>query len=354
MDELRVDSHKLIYHVDRINRWQKGELIAPIYMEVAPSGACNHRCIFCGLDYMGYKPRFLDTKVLLGVVKSAAKCGVKSIMYAGEGEPLLHKDMARIINFTKKSGIDVAVTTNGVFLNDRIIKMCLKNLSWIRVSFNAGTAATYKRIHRGLKGDFEKTLSNLNRAVIYKRKFRLNCTIGVQMLLIPENKEEVVKLAKLIKKTGVDYLIIKPFSKHPMSRSNIDKDFDYAKFLYLEDRLKRISTEDFKIIFRSQTMKKLKKDRSYKHCLGLPFWAYIDAGGDVSACSAYLGEKRFVYGNIYKDKFCDIIKGKRRRGILNMAATRLDSRNCREICRLDDVNRYLWELKRPLAHVNFI
>lgn len=354
MDDPRIDSHKLMYHVDRVSQWQKGDLISPIYMEIAPCGGCNHRCIFCALDYMGYKPKFLDTKVLKRTLKEAAGCGVKSVMYAGEGEPLMHKDIAEIVNFTKGVGIDVAITTNGVFLTDEVIKKCLKNISWIRVSFNAGSAKTYEKIHRCRKGDFEKTLSNLENAVRFKRKSKLSCTIGAQLLLIPENKKEVIKLANLLKKIGLDYLTIKPFSKHPMSHSDIDKDFDYARFIYLEKRLEKVATKDFRTIFRSHTMKKLKEERSYKHCLGLPFWAYIDAGGDVCACSAYLGKKSFVYGNIYDDSFSRIINSKRRREILHMAATRLNTEKCREVCRLDEINRYLWELRHPLAHVNFI
>ena len=53
------------------------------------------------------------------------------------------------------------------------------------------------------------------------------------------------------------------------------------------------------------------------------------------ACSAYLGNKKFMYGNIYKSKFSDIMNGTRRKQILNMAATRLDTGKCREVCRLD-------------------
>jgi radical SAM protein with 4Fe4S-binding SPASM domain len=354
MDELRIDSHKLIYHVDRVSEWLRNRVISPIYMEIAPAGGCNHRCIFCALDYIGYRPLFLKIESLKKSLRDAARCGIKSIMYAGEGEPLLHKDIVDIVNFTKKLGIDVAITTNGVFLTDEIIRKCLKNISWIRVSFNAGSARTYEKIHRCKKGDFEKALSNLKRAVEYKKKHGLDCTIGVQMLLIPENRKETLRLAKRLRKVGVDYLIIKPFSKHPMSYCNIDKNFDYSKFLSLEKRLEKIATKDFGIIFRSHTMKKLKEGRFYKHCLGLPFWAYIDAGGDVYACSAYLGDRSFVYGNIYKEKFSDILNGRRRKEILDMAATRLDTKRCRQICRLDEINRYLWELKNPGPHVNFI
>lgn len=354
MDQYRIDSHKLIYHVDRVNDWNNDKIISPIYVEIAPSGGCNHRCIFCALDYMGYKPKFLDTDVLKTTITDAGKFGVKSIMFAGEGEPLLHKDIKEIINHTKSSGIDVSITTNGVFLTEEVVENCLKNLSWVRISLNAGSSKNYEKVHRCRKGDFERVISNLEKAARFKKAHNIGCTIGAQMLLIPENTHEVIKLAKILKKIKLDYFTVKPFSKHPMSYCDIDKDFDYTKLLPIEKKLQEIADKDFKVIFRSHTMRKLKEDRGYKHCLGLAFWAYIDAEGNAYACSAYLGDKRFLYGNIFKTKFPVIMKSKRRREILAMAAKKLDTEHCREVCRLDEINRYLWELKNPSPHVNFI
>src|SRR3989339_1566175 len=111
MDKYRIDSHKLMYHVSRINDWLEGKIIYPIYVEISPSGACNHRCTYCALDFMEYKPRFLKTELLKKRLFEMGQLGIKSIMYAGEGEPLLHKDIADIINHTRKAGIDLAITT---------------------------------------------------------------------------------------------------------------------------------------------------------------------------------------------------------------------------------------------------
>ena len=154
MDKYRIDSHKLIYHVSRVNNWLKGENIYPIYAEISPSGTCNHRCTYCALDFMEYQPRFLNKEMLKDRLSEMALLGLKSIMYAGEGEPLLHKDIVEIINHTKKVGIDVAITTNGVLLKEELIESALEDITWIKVSINGGTRETYAKIHRTNTNNF--------------------------------------------------------------------------------------------------------------------------------------------------------------------------------------------------------
>jgi GTP 3',8-cyclase len=354
IDDLRVDSHKLIFHVERVAAWQAGKPVCPIYMEIAPSGGCNHRCIFCALDYLKYKPVFLDAAVLIRRVQEAGRLGVKSIMYAGEGEPLLHPQIADIIQATKKAGIDVSVTTNGSLLEKSLSEKILKYLSWIRISFNAGTASTYAAVHRCGLEYFDKVLANLKEAVRVKRKQKLKTTLGLQCLLIPQNTKEILLLAEKIKKIGFDYLAIKPYSQHPLSGSHIDKRFKYIQHLDLGDALRKMESRSFKIIFRDQTMQRLSVAKEYRACLGLPFWAYISARGHVYACSSFLGKKEFYCGDIYRENFKDIIFGPRRLAILKRAATCMDIRRCRLACRLDKINSYLWELKHPGEHVNFI
>lgn len=353
-DPHRIDSHKLIYHPQRVADWQRGVGIMPIYLEIAPSGSCNHRCIFCAVDYMDYRREFLRIAALKKAVRQGSRLGVKSIMYAGEGEPLLHEDIARIVRFTKAQGIDVSITTNGVFLKKDLAEKILPFLSWLRVSFNAGSASTYAKVHRARPEDFDQVLVNLRNAVLIKKRKKLPVTIGVQLLLIPQNIREVVGLAHALKKIGVDYLAIKPYSQHPLSGARMDPRFRYADTLALGKKLEALSDKKFQVIFRSGTMERLKIGKDYAHCYGLPFWAYITATGDVYACSAFLSRREYVYGNIYKKDLGAILKSVRRRKIIRRAATELDVRRCREVCRLDKINEYLWELKHPGPHVNFI
>ncbi len=353
-DELRVDSHKLMYHVERVSDWLKGKDVFPIYMDVSPTSLCNHHCIFCGLDYAHDDKVFLSKDVLKGMVKGASRCGVKSIMYAGEGEPLLHKDISDVIAYTKKNGIDVAVTTNGVVMDMKFLKENLKHLTWIRISIDAGSARTYARIHRCREDDFRKVMKNIEDAVRLKKRNSYGTTIGTQFILLKENMKEAGLLAKRLKDIGADYIIIKPYSKHPLSINDAGTDIDYTKMIHIQKDVERHSAEDFKVIFRRNTMEKRLKEKPYKRCYGAPFWVYISAKGDIYSCSSFLGIERFSFGNLNRESFSSIMAGKRRKDIIRYIYNKMEARKCREFCRLDEINLYLWQLKHPHPHVNFI
>lgn len=354
MDEYRIDSHKLMYHVGRVNDWLAGADIYPIYAEVSPVGYCNHRCTYCALDYMEYQPRYLSSDILKTRLSEMGRLGLKSIMYAGEGEPLLHKDITGIINHTKASGIDVAITSNGVLFNKKVVTESLAAITWIKISINAGTKETYSKIHRTKEDDFPTVIENIREAVRFRKENKLSSTIGMQMILLPENAHEAVLLANTAKEIGADYLVIKSYSQHLKSLTQQYKDFKYSDYYHLGEELKKINTSRFNVVFRMNAMKKLETGKSYKKCLALPFWSYIDAGGGVWGCSAYLGDDRFLLGNINDSTFEAIWNGEKRKQVMEFVASSLDIKGCRENCRMDEINRYLWELRHPSLHVNFI
>ncbi|MFH1798602.1 MAG: radical SAM protein [Candidatus Omnitrophota bacterium] len=355
MDRYKIDSHKLMYHVSRVHKWNNGDVTYPIYMELSPAGSCNHRCTYCGLDFMGYKPRQLDTVLLKERLLELGELGIKSIMYAGEGEPFLHKDMPEIIRYTRESGIDAAVTTNAVFFENKIAEDVVRDSKWIKVSINGATRQTYSRIHSCGQEDFNKVIKNMSYAAEIREKNNYSCALGMQLLLLPENQHEAADLAELAAEIGMDYLVIKPYSQHPQSKTTIYESIKYNDYAYLEDELAHFNTDKFSVIFRTRTMKKWdQKTHDYKACLALPFWSYIDASGNVWGCSMYLGNKNFLYGNIYEETFKEIWEGEKRRKSLHWVEKELDVAQCRVNCRMDEINRYLWTLKNPLEHVNFI
>lgn len=352
MKDIRIDSHKLIYHPCELARWLNGENIYPIEIEISPSGSCNHRCTFCAVDYLEYKPILLNTNLILKSIKHMKQQGLKSVICSGEGEPLLNKETPSMVNQMKNMGLDIAMSTNGVLLSKEVSKECLSSFTWIRFSVAAIHEELYQKIHRGKTGDLKKVLENISYAVDFKQKNRLTTTLGIQCLLIPENQYQILEMAKELKQIGVDYFTIKPYSQHKQSKNQLT--FDYNNLLEMEQELKEIESDTFKLYFRTNAMKKINTEKEYDTCYGLPFMVHIDSKGNIWPCINFIGKEEFCYGNLYEETFDSIWNGERRRRIIDIYQKMNINQVCREACRLDEINKYLYELKNPGEHVNFI
>jgi radical SAM protein with 4Fe4S-binding SPASM domain len=333
--------------------WLDGKRVYPLTVEISPSGACNHRCRFCAFDYLGYQPALLEEELMVKNLALMAQKGVKAIVLAGEGEPLLNKATPGIIRHIKELGMDAGMSSNGVLFAEKISEECLPYLTWVRFSINAGTPKTHHLIHQGRPDDFVIILKNLTKAVQLKRDHQWTVTLGVQMLLLPENMGEAVELGKLLKEIGLDYFTVKPYSQHPKSINKAGASMDYQHALELEQQLNHLRGDDFQVYFRSGSMQRLHKERRYSHCMGLPFWAYIDSQGNVWACISYIGDPLFCYGNLHQATFSEIWEGECYARLMQHIQT-MDITDCRELCRLDEINVYLDQLKNPHHHCNFI
>ncbi|MBR9704341.1 radical SAM protein [Candidatus Pacearchaeota archaeon] len=349
--EFYVDSHKLIYHPKRISDFKENGDCYPIYVEFGLTNACNHKCIFCALDFLTFGGKFIDKDVMLKALKDMADNGVKSVMFAGEGEPLLHKDIGLFAKTAKNLGLDVSITSNGVLFNEDKIKELLPNLTWIRFSIDAGTKEGYAKIHGTDIKDFDKLLNNLKKAVKFKKENNLDVTIGSQFLMIPQNMHEGAILAGILKEIGLDNLQLKPYAIHPKSINNLSKDnYDLDK---LHEEVMKFDSDDFRVLFRKETLDRLKQGFVYNECHGLPFFALVDSKGNIIPCNIFYDDPDFYYGNLNEKSFSEIWRGNNRKEVIEKIKNK-GIHNCRIGCRLDPINRYLQRLKNPHIHDNFI
>ena len=369
MDKFLIDSHKLMYHPDRVadlidakRDWSKHKKLRPIYAEISSSGACNHRCTFCSVDYIGYKKVFLDRQVLLRFFESSSKIGLKAVMFAGDGEPLLNPEIIDIVNDARLFNIDTSFTTNGVYITENFIEQALEKVSWIKVSLNAGDQDTYEKIHRTNKNDFNRVWTNLSKAVKAKddSKGKIKTALGVQSLILPDNIKSLDELAKRSRDTGLNYIVLKPYVHNVYMKQEGYNDIDYTEKQYkntLAELRSKYETSDFTVVARDNALAKLVGEQErYTTCWSTPaLWFYISGDGSVYGCGAHVGNPNFLLGNIKESPMSDIWESKSRQKCLDYVQDDLDLSSCRRTCRMDEVNAYLSRLiNNETDHVNFI
>jgi len=263
-DPYRIDTHKLHYHPERVaqwmaaDTWEKAKRVYPIYWEITTSAACNHRCTFCSVDAIGYPAILMDAKVMATRMNEAGAMGVKSVMFAGTGEPLLHKRIDDINIAAREAGLDTAFTTNGVLL-DRLSTLPLA--SWVKVSLNAGTRDSYAAIHQTDVKDWDRVWRNIEDAA--KRKG--SCALGVQCVVLPENVDDMEELARMARDSGADYLVLKPYSQSTFSIVQRD-DINYSEMLEYLASLEAYSTPSFTVLPRVDALRQESEFHHYDRC----------------------------------------------------------------------------------------
>lgn len=353
MGQLQLDGNKLLHHLDRVNAWNRGELISPIYVAFSPTSYCNHHCIFCVYHYKEFKPIFFPLKRYQELCSEWAEAGVKSVFFAGDGDPLLNKSCHEMVLATKEAGIDIALNTNGRLLSDKNIPVFVKNLSFIRLSVNAGTKSNYGTIHGTNENDFDVVIENIRKLVEEKKKTKSNIVIGVQCVLLSQNKNEIHELAYKVKDLGVDYLAVKPFLKHP----EIKFDDTIENLPFVLDELSRfgekISNDQFKFVLR-KTLFLDKFERNYKSCQSTDFMIEVDALGDVYSCGPYIGVAEHKLGNVMEKTFKEFWESPEASKVRDHIRCEVDVSKCMPFCRPDSVNQTLWQIKNPPSHINYI
>jgi radical SAM protein with 4Fe4S-binding SPASM domain len=347
--DMNIDGHKLHLHPDKAAHWLKTGDCYPIHIEIGVTALCDHDCVFCALDFVNDRDR-INKEVMLSALEDMARHEVRSVMFGGEGEPLLHPQIGLFVRKAKEFGLDVAITTNGTSFNAEKRKACLPYLSWVKFSVDAGTPRAYAEIHRVPERKYAVLLENIRESATYKRKHGLRVTIGTQFLMVPAAMPTIETAVKILRDAGADYVSVKPYSQHPRSINRLV--VDPSVYGDLEDKLKGFSSETFKVHFRKAMIAHIDEGNAYPECYGLSFISLVDSKGNVLPCNLFYGMPEFTYGNLYEQSFSEIWEGVKRKEVLARLRQK-GVRECRHGCRCDAANRYLYRLKEPQPHDNF-
>lgn len=323
--ELILDSHKLSYHYDRVEAWENGEEISPISVDMALTRACGSMCSFCYAMMQEPQERpGIKEQDALNLLDDFAEIGVRGVSLISDGESTLSKSYTPFIQHANDLGVDVGNATNGWEWEPDKIEQVLPYLSWVRFTVAAGRPESYAKImYKGPEHVkvFDRAMSHIKYAVELKRKKKLDCTLGIQMVLMPEFKDEIIPFAKLAIDLGVDYGVIKHCSDDEYGTLGVDYE-KYESMYDLLNKAEQISNEQTKVIVKWEKIKDKGKP-SYKRFYGPQFLLQISGSGLVAPSGMFFNARysKLHMGNFTEERFIDIFKSKRYKRTMDYLAS---------------------------------
>ena len=305
--ELLLDGTKISWHKERIAAWERGERIAPITIDMALTRACNYSCGFCYAMFQENSREVITKKVIFDFLEDCAEMGVKAISFVSDGESTISPVFVDACKKGHELGISMAVGSNAFVLTKNKLEEVLPYLTYLRVNFSAGERKRYAEIMGCKESAFDRVCQNIRDMVEIKKRDGLDVTIGMQMVFMPQDADQIIPLAQLGKDLRPDYSIIKHCSDNEDGGLGINYS-DYEKYYELLKKAEDLSDDEYKVIIKWSKIKD-QGIRKYQRCFGAPFMIQISGSGLVAPCGMLFNEKykKFHIGNIVNKRFKDIV-----------------------------------------------
>lgn len=367
MGDIVLDGHKLAWHRERVEAWLRGERIAPITIDLSLTRRCTYRCVYCYGQLQHNDERQMTREVIVRFFDDAAQIGVKAVSLISDGESTCSPHFREAILHARAVGLDVGTATNGYLLDTETLEAILPALTYLRFNISAAEPARYAEIHGCGPRAFDRVMANIRASVAIKRRLGLPVTLGLQMVLLPAFRDQILPLARLGRELGVDYLVIKHCSDDEQGSLGVD----YAGYHELDGVLHEAeghSTPGY--LVRAKWSKIFSNGkRSYSSCYGPPFMLQISGSGLVAPCGMFFNNKyrQFHIGNIADTAFAELWRSERYWEVMDLIASpAFDAHTmCGCLCLQHKINEYLWGLRdgqleplvptgNPPEHLNFI
>jgi radical SAM protein with 4Fe4S-binding SPASM domain len=265
----------------------------PSKISIESGNLCNLRCPLCptGQQDKSAQKGFISFDVFKKVIDEIGQ-SLTLIRLYNWGEPLLNKDLQRMIHYAKERCIDIKISTNLSMRmkDDQLSELLKSGLEKIYISCNGASPSTYIKYHAG--GDFELVMDNMKR-LVQKKKELPGCHTKLVWLfhVFKHNEHETNAAQELAKKIGINIKISR-------MRPDMGKEIFETTQKALERDKAWIPDNPAYTVISTKRKKRIG-------CM-LPWTeTMINWDGSVLPCCAVYSEK-YAFGNILKNSFAEI------------------------------------------------
>jgi len=171
-------------------------------LRISVTDRCNFRCVYCmPKSVFGAEYRFLDRKELLTfeeierVARAAVALGVEKLRLTG-GEPLVRKDVDRLIAMLAPLGAELTLTTNASLLASKAQALAAAGLDRVTVSLDSLDDETFRRMN-DVDFSVSKVLDGIDAAAAAGLPVKVNAVVKRGL-----NDDGIVAMARYFRERG--------------------------------------------------------------------------------------------------------------------------------------------------------
>src|SRR6202521_5439015 len=194
-----VDPKRYFESVDAASEKPEHE---PVCLYLETTNRCNLLCTTCPRTYAELEPPAdMSWELFVSIVEQIPNLA-RAVLH-GVGEPMLVKELPRMVRHLKQRGTYVLFNTNGTVLNLRNGRALIEaGLDELRVSFDASNAKSYRAI-RG-KDYFNRILKNVRAfRELQEREGHTKPQVSAWLTGLRETIEELPDFVRVAAETGV-------------------------------------------------------------------------------------------------------------------------------------------------------
>ncbi len=277
----------------------KDKIPVPIQARIDPTLKCPLSCEWCNSARYRKNGHELSEKHILNVLEFLSKWGVKSVVWAGGGEPTYHPRFFELLERNAELGMDAAILSNGVIHNPRIAEQIGQLCRWAGISVDAGTEDTYVK----LKGcaTFGLVIKNIRIMV----ENSINCNVGFKFLISPSNQHELYQACEIARDIGATDFIARPMDMQHQGMTNTKfsiEDFDVDLILSEFEKCHELESDDFHVYTVVHKFdRNLGHSKRFKQCYGAPLRIHIATDGNTYFCDDQYYQEYYKLGAHYPD-----------------------------------------------------
>jgi radical SAM protein with 4Fe4S-binding SPASM domain len=290
----------------------------PVSISIEPTTSCNLRCPECpsGLRAFTRPTGMLNETVYHSIIDQLAPT-LNYLTFYFQGEPFLHPQFLKMVEYASNRKIYTATSTNAHFLKDDVARQTVESgLNRLIISIDGTTQETYQSYRVG--GTLDKVIEGTENVLKWRKLLKAKgMHVVFQFLVVKPNEHQIPEVKAIAKKLGVDQVVLKTAQIYDYENGS-----DLIPVQEKYSRYKKASNGKYSI-----------KNELLDHCWKMWHSCVVTWDGKVVPC-CFDKDAHFVLGDLTKNSFEEIWFGEKynafRQSLLGARSEIEICKNCTE------------------------